>query len=83
MGVLKMLGEFWPAGKREYKAVGVIARTILGLREEEVRVPEDVGEVGLLSFDGMEWGGGEEGFLGCDDGFGGVEAYFNDAALLI
>ncbi|PVH97903.1 hypothetical protein DM02DRAFT_643881 [Periconia macrospinosa] len=48
MGVLKMLGEFWPAGKREYKAVGIIARTILGLREEEVRVPPDVEEAVMI-----------------------------------
>ena len=41
MGVLKMLGEFWPAGQREYQTMGIIAREILALREEEYQVPEE------------------------------------------
>ncbi|KAH7402871.1 hypothetical protein BKA66DRAFT_449670 [Pyrenochaeta sp. MPI-SDFR-AT-0127] len=40
MGVLKMLGEFWPAGEREYHSMGIIAREILSLRDEDIRVPE-------------------------------------------
>lgn len=40
MGVLKMLGEFWPAGQREYQTMGIIAREILSLKEEEIRIPE-------------------------------------------
>jgi hypothetical protein len=52
MGVLKMLGEFWPAGRREYDTMGVIARDILGLGEEEIRVPE---EIATLPLDAMEF----------------------------
>ncbi|KAH7119847.1 hypothetical protein B0J11DRAFT_71435 [Dendryphion nanum] len=40
MGVLKMLGEFWPAGHREYRDIGTIAREILSIREEEIQIPE-------------------------------------------
>lgn len=39
MGVLKMLGEFWPAGQREYREMGIIAREILALADEEIRPP--------------------------------------------
>lgn len=41
MGVLKMLGEFWPAGQREYTTMGTIAREILALQEEEIQIPEE------------------------------------------
>lgn len=34
-----MLGEFWSAGQREYHNMGVIARDILGLQDEEVSMP--------------------------------------------
>jgi hypothetical protein len=39
MGVLKMMGEYWPAGKREYRDVGTIAREILSLIDEEIFIP--------------------------------------------
>ena len=41
MGVLKTLGEFWPAGRREYRSMGVIAREILALEEDEIEVPNE------------------------------------------
>ncbi|KAL4879892.1 hypothetical protein BJY04DRAFT_219697 [Aspergillus karnatakaensis] len=34
MGALKVLGEFWPMGARTYKEVGIVAREILGLKEQ-------------------------------------------------
>jgi hypothetical protein len=40
MGVLKMMGEVWASGTREYQAMGVIAREILSIQEDEVQVPE-------------------------------------------
>lgn len=39
MGVLKMMGEVWEAGKREYVVMGTIAQEILALREEEIEEP--------------------------------------------
>lgn len=36
MGALKMLGDVWPAGRREYHCMAIIAREILCLEEEEV-----------------------------------------------
>jgi hypothetical protein len=41
MGVLKMLGEHWPAGNREYKTKSTIAREILALKEEEIHIPQE------------------------------------------
>ena len=41
MGVLKILGEFWPAGLREYQSMGTIAREVLSLKEEEVQIPKE------------------------------------------
>jgi hypothetical protein len=41
MGVLKMMGEFWPAGQREYREMGIIAREILSLTDEEIQVPKE------------------------------------------
>lgn len=32
MGVLKSLGAYWPAGRRTYKEVGIIARDVLSLK---------------------------------------------------
>jgi hypothetical protein len=52
MGVLKMLGEFWPAGHREYKTMGAIAREILALEEEEIQVPE---ETPILPLDTIDY----------------------------
>ncbi|KAF2877233.1 hypothetical protein BDV95DRAFT_480991 [Massariosphaeria phaeospora] len=74
MGVLKMLGEWWPSGEREYRDLGVVAREILGLRDEEVVV---VGEVGMAG-GGLELGLGWEfdvdwtcdGFGSLGEGFG-------------
>ena len=40
MGVLKMMGEVWLSGKREYDAMGTIAREILSIRDEEIQIPE-------------------------------------------
>jgi len=40
MGVLKMMGEVWLSGKREYDAMGIIAREILSIRDEEIQIPE-------------------------------------------
>ncbi|CAG5157178.1 uncharacterized protein ALTATR162_LOCUS4970 [Alternaria atra] len=47
MGVLKMLGEFWPSGKREYHDMGIIAREMLALKDEEVEIPSMTGLVPL------------------------------------
>lgn len=71
MGVLKVLGEFWPAGLREYKAVGVIARTILGLREEDAGTPLEA-SMSLDDVVGFDFGlgGGEEGLWACNGGLG-------------
>ncbi|KAF2728467.1 hypothetical protein EJ04DRAFT_581323 [Polyplosphaeria fusca] len=41
MGVLKMLGEYWPAGKREYREMGIIAREILSLIDDDVHIPKE------------------------------------------
>lgn len=38
MGVLKTLGENWQAGKRKYHELGVIAREILSLMDEDIEV---------------------------------------------
>ncbi|CAI6336136.1 unnamed protein product [Periconia digitata] len=80
MGVLKMLGEFWPAGKREYKAVGTIAKAILDLKDEDAKVPESG-----LSFDVMDFGFGDGAnldFSWCDE-LGAVDArFFDDTATL-
>jgi len=51
MGVLKMLGEFWPAGKREYQSMGVIAREILALKEEEIQIPKETPVLPLDTLD--------------------------------
>lgn len=41
MGVLKMFGEHWKAGKREYRDVGTIARVILDVRDEHIELPKE------------------------------------------
>ncbi|KAL1611958.1 hypothetical protein SLS60_000181 [Paraconiothyrium brasiliense] len=51
MGVLKMLGEFWVAGKREYATLGTIAREILALKEEEIHIPKRTPILPLESLD--------------------------------
>ncbi|KAL4779841.1 hypothetical protein BJX76DRAFT_351459 [Aspergillus varians] len=33
MGALKVLGEYWPMGRRTYREVGIVAREILGLKD--------------------------------------------------
>lgn len=37
MGTLKSLSEYWPQGKRIYQEVGIIAREILCLRDQNKR----------------------------------------------
>ncbi|KAG8527475.1 uncharacterized protein KY384_007627 [Bacidia gigantensis] len=39
MGILKALGESWPLGERTYREVGVIAREILCLVDQEIFPP--------------------------------------------
>lgn len=51
MGVLKMFGEFWPAGKREYHSMGLIAREILSLADEEIQIPEETPVMPLDTLD--------------------------------
>ena len=41
MGVLKALGDIWPLAERTYREVGVIAREILCLVEQDVVAPAD------------------------------------------
>ncbi|KAF9735063.1 hypothetical protein PMIN06_000838 [Paraphaeosphaeria minitans] len=52
MGVLKMLGQFWPAEQREYKTMGTIAREVLALKEEEIRIPK---ETPILPLDTLDF----------------------------
>jgi hypothetical protein len=57
---LDFTGEFWPAGKREYHTMGVIAREILSLQDEEVSVPQPTPIVPLDALDfnfdfDMQW----------------------------
>jgi hypothetical protein len=40
MSVLKMMGEAWNVGQREYRAVGTISREILSLSDEEIEMHE-------------------------------------------
>ncbi|KAL3466911.1 hypothetical protein BJX64DRAFT_249251 [Aspergillus heterothallicus] len=40
MGALKVLGEYWPMGLRTYKEVGIVAREILGLKDQQKNVVE-------------------------------------------
>lgn len=61
MGVLKMMGEVWPSGHREYLAMGIIAREILNLQDEEIHIPETTPIMPLdaldLNFDfDVDWG---------------------------
>lgn len=36
MGALKTLGDFWPLGKRTYREIGIIAREILALADQDI-----------------------------------------------
>ncbi|KAH7073234.1 C6 transcription factor [Paraphoma chrysanthemicola] len=61
MGVLKMMGEVWASGHREYRAMGIIAREILNLQDEEIHIPETTPIMPLdaldLNFDfDVDWG---------------------------
>ncbi|KAH7406266.1 C6 transcription factor [Phaeosphaeria sp. MPI-PUGE-AT-0046c] len=61
MGVLKMMGEVWAAGKRESVALGTIAHEILALREDEIEEPQIVDVVPLDAMDfnfdfDVDWG---------------------------
>ncbi|KAL4868432.1 hypothetical protein BDV12DRAFT_169707 [Aspergillus spectabilis] len=40
MGALKVLGEYWPMGQRTYKEVGIVAREILGLKDQSKQAVE-------------------------------------------
>jgi hypothetical protein len=51
MGVLKMMGEVWSAGQREYQALGTIAREILSLQDEEIEIHETAPVVPLDALD--------------------------------
>ena len=75
MGVLKVLGEVWPAGKREFGSVGVIARGVLGLGGEEVCVGEMVvgEEVGIVLREGVELDFGQGVWGEWWSGSGGME----------
>ncbi|KAF2003847.1 hypothetical protein P154DRAFT_72807 [Amniculicola lignicola CBS 123094] len=68
MGVLKLLGEYWPAGKREYTSLGIIATEILGLADEEIEVHRESPVVPLDQLDlGFDI---EAAFNMCDELFG-------------
>lgn len=72
MGVLKMMGEVWKAGEREYVAMGTIAQEILALREEEVEIPPMAEVVPLDAMDfsfefDVDWGCDSFGNLGVLD----------------
>jgi hypothetical protein len=61
MGVLKMMGEVWLSGKREYDAMGIIAREILSIRDEEIQIPETTQVMPLDALDfnfdfDVDWG---------------------------
>ncbi|KAF2110455.1 hypothetical protein BDV96DRAFT_202238 [Lophiotrema nucula] len=49
MGVLKMMGEFWPSGAREYRKMGIIAREVLSLQDEDIQVPQESPTIPLHS----------------------------------
>ncbi|RYP13041.1 hypothetical protein DL767_010914 [Monosporascus sp. MG133] len=36
MGALRVLGEYWPLGRRTYREMGIIAREVLGLSEKDI-----------------------------------------------
>lgn len=36
MGALRVLGEYWPLGKRTYHELGIIAREILALSDQDI-----------------------------------------------
>lgn len=36
MGTLRVLGEYWPLGKRTYREMGIIAREILDLSDQDI-----------------------------------------------
>jgi len=51
MGVLKMMGEVWLSGKREYNAMGTIAREILSINDGEIEIPETAPVIPLDAMD--------------------------------
>lgn len=71
MGVLKMLGELWPTGQREYKALGVIAQEVLALKEQEVQIPETP----ILPPDAFDFNFGFDANWACDF-FGNADNFF-------
>ncbi|KAF2681254.1 hypothetical protein K458DRAFT_392044 [Lentithecium fluviatile CBS 122367] len=79
MGVLKMLGEFWPAGQREYQSMGTIAREMLALKEEEIQIPTETAAIPLdtlnFNFDfDINWA--------CDAFVNGSNPFINDLLVL-
>ncbi|RYP21646.1 hypothetical protein DL765_002107 [Monosporascus sp. GIB2] len=45
MGALRVLGEYWPLGRRTYREMGIIAREVLGLSEKDIpQVQNSTGE---------------------------------------
>jgi hypothetical protein len=79
MGVLKMLGEFWPAGQREYQSLGTIAREILRLRDDEIQVPK---QTPVLPLDTLDFNFGFDLDWACDGFLNGNTPFANDALLL-
>ncbi|RYO89708.1 hypothetical protein DL766_001437 [Monosporascus sp. MC13-8B] len=41
MGALRVLGEYWPLGRRTYREMGIIAREVLGLSEKDIPQVQD------------------------------------------
>lgn len=70
MGVLKMMGEVWLSGKREYNAMGIIAREILGIQDEEIRIPRTTP---VMPIDTMDFNFDFDVNWGCDS-FANVNA---------
>ncbi|RYP63912.1 hypothetical protein DL771_009024 [Monosporascus sp. 5C6A] len=47
MGALRVLGEYWPLGRRTYREMGIIAREVLGLSEKDIpKVQNSTGKSG-------------------------------------
>jgi len=63
MGVLKMMGEVWTSGSREYQAMGIIAREILSIQDDEVQVPE---LAAVVPVDAMDFNYDFDVNWGCD-----------------
>ncbi|RYO74347.1 hypothetical protein DL764_010872 [Monosporascus ibericus] len=42
MGALRVLGEYWPLGRRTYREMGIVAREVLGLSEKDIPQVENL-----------------------------------------